>query len=124
MTCLATSASLSFSQTCLRHRILVVEIVDRTEIASFVSHDVFKLDLDSNATNIVDAAWVRKWENRGRTSLLFARFSSCSNAFGGQALFYAVVSLAPAWHDDLGPASGLDFGSLRHFYGVSPGIDV
>ena len=41
-----------------------VEAADRDEVASFIKHDVFETDLRSNANNVVDGAWVRKWKDR------------------------------------------------------------
>ena len=41
-----------------------VEEADRKEVASFVNFDIFELDLTYNATNVVDAVWVRKWLSR------------------------------------------------------------
>ena len=41
-----------------------VEAADNLEIASFVTHEVFKLDLRSNARNKIDGTWVRRWKTR------------------------------------------------------------
>ena len=41
-----------------------VEAADAKEIASFVHHEVFELDLATNSFNTVDAVWVRKWVTR------------------------------------------------------------
>ena len=41
-----------------------VEKADREEVRSFIHHDVFRVDLRENATNIVDGVWVRKWKDR------------------------------------------------------------
>ena len=56
----------------------VVNTADRKEIASFVSHDVFKLDVAKNATNTVDAVWVRKWADRSKR---LVKSRCCSRGF-------------------------------------------
>jgi len=47
----------------------LVEAADRAEIESFVTHHVFRLDKISNAENLVDAIWVRRWKNRAKRLL-------------------------------------------------------
>ena len=43
-----------------------VEQADYDEVASFAKHEVFEIDLRSNATNVVDGVWVRKWKDRSK----------------------------------------------------------
>ena len=41
-----------------------VDAADRDDVASFAQHNLFEIDLRSNADNIVDGVWVRKWKDR------------------------------------------------------------
>ena len=41
-----------------------VEEADKKEVKSFVDFKIFQLDTSRNATNVVDAVWVRKWISR------------------------------------------------------------
>ena len=57
-----------------------VDQADRDEVASFVKHDIFKLDARNRAEvdNIVDGVWVRKWKDR-RQGIVKSR--CCSRGF-------------------------------------------
>ena len=73
----------------------VVDTADRKEIASFVSHDVFKLDVAKNATNTVDALWVRKWADRSKR---LVKSRCCSRGFlDAQKLGMSLLAQHPDW---------------------------
>ena len=62
--CLSVSRDNLLTEQDIIDNFPLVQAADAKEVSSFVEHQVFDIDLRSEAHNCIDAVWVRKWASR------------------------------------------------------------